>query len=41
MLHATIVNWIVSKCTCLRLSQRKTLGELVFGAIRLGADGFR
>jgi len=34
MLHATIVNWIVGKCTCLRVSQCKTLGELVFGAIR-------
>jgi hypothetical protein len=34
MLHGTIVNWIVGACTCLRLSQRKTLGELVFGAMQ-------
>ena len=34
MLHATIVKWIIGTCTSLRLSQRKTLGELVFGAMR-------
>lgn len=34
MLHATIVNWIVGLCTCLRVSQRKTVGELVFGAMQ-------
>ena len=34
MLHGSIVRWVVRSCTCLRLSQRKTLGELVFGAMR-------
>lgn len=34
MLHRSIVGWIVGACTCLRLSQRKTLAELVFGAMR-------
>ena len=31
---ARIVGWVVSVCPGLRLSQRKTLGELVVGAIR-------
>jgi hypothetical protein len=30
----SIVRWVVSVCTWFRLSQRKTLGELVFGAMR-------
>jgi len=34
MLHGTIVRWIVGLCTSLRLSQRKALAELVFGAMR-------
>ena len=34
MRHNTIVSFIVNLCTGLRLSQRKTLGELVFGAMR-------
>ena len=34
MSHSSIVRWIVGVCTSLRLSQRKTLGELVFGAMR-------
>jgi len=34
MSHASIVRWMVSLCTCPHLSQRKTLVELVFGAIR-------
>ena len=34
MLHGSVLAWIVNLCTGLRLSQRKTLAELVFGAMR-------
>jgi hypothetical protein len=34
MPYGNIVAWVVGVCTNLRLSQRKTLGELVVGAIR-------
>ncbi len=34
MFRGSIVGWIVGLCTSLRLSQRKTLGELVFAALR-------
>jgi len=34
MRYESIVRWVVGLCTCLRLSQRKTLAELVFGAMR-------
>lgn len=32
--HTQVTAWVVRFCTGLRLSQRKTLGELVFGAMR-------
>lgn len=34
MSHRSIVSYIVNRCTGLRLSQRKTLGELVFGTMQ-------
>lgn len=34
MFRKSIIAWLVAACTSLRLSQRKTLGELVFGAMR-------
>jgi hypothetical protein len=34
MSHRSVVSFIVNVCTGLRLSQRKTLGELVFGAMQ-------
>lgn len=34
MSHGSIVRWIVGLYTCLRLSQRKTLAKLVFGAMQ-------
>ena len=33
MLHSRVLNWITGLTISLRLSQRKTLGELVFGAM--------
>ena len=34
MLHRSVLVWIGNLCSGLRLSQRKTLAELVFGAMR-------
>ena len=34
MLHRSVLAWIVNLCTGLRLPRRKTLAELVFGAVR-------
>ncbi len=34
MQYLSIVRWVVGLCTGLRRSQAKTLGELVFGAMR-------
>ena len=34
MLHGGIIRWVVGCWTQVRLSRRKTLGELVFGAMR-------
>jgi hypothetical protein len=34
VLHSRVLNWITGLTISLRLSQRKTLGELVFGAMR-------